>query len=220
MNVQRVVFSTGSHRRIQVTGLATLLLCLAFTGCSSPPSQPAAKPEVKGPELLTGRSAFQKCYITARGWARDAEPFRLESLPTTEGNGQDGKSAIWRASFASPATRAVKPYFWSGSATPDAPSRGVSPGPEDSYSPTNSSTQVFDFGFLKIDSDQAFSVAQKHGGEKITGADPAAILTYICDFDHNNNKLIWHVIYGPKRETAKLTVAVDATTGEFIRQEK
>jgi hypothetical protein len=63
-------------------------------------------------------------------------------------------------------------------------------------------------------------VAQKHGGEKLTREDASAIVTYICDFDHNNNKLVWHVIYGANRETAKLTVAVDASTGEFIRVEK
>ena len=184
------------------------------------PSTPTTKPAVKGPELLTGRSAFQKSFITARGWAHDATPFRLESIPTNEGNGQDGKWAIWRSSFASPSQRGVKPYFWSGSATPDAPSRGVSPGNEDNYSPSNASTQVFDIAFLKIDSEQAFAIAQKHGGEKITSKDPAAIVIYVCDFDHNTNQLVWHVIYGAKRETAKLTVALDASTGEFIREEK
>ncbi len=217
--VHQPILFAADRRWSKLTGAAALLLGLLLAGCSSPPSKPAA-PEVKAPDFLTGRSAFQKCFITARGWARDAEPYRLESLPTTEGNGQDGKSAIWRASFASPSTRGAKPYFWSGSATPDAPSRGVSFGPEDSYTPTNSSTQVFDVAFLKVDSDQALAVAQKHGGEKITAANPAAIVTYICDFDHINNKLIWHVIYGANRETAKLTVAVDASTAEFIRVEK
>jgi len=35
-----------------------------------------------------------------------------------------------------------------------------------------------------------------------------------------NNNLVWHVIYGNSRADAKLKVAVDATTGEFIRIEK
>jgi len=218
MKHQPVFLPVADRRRFQLTAIACLLLVLS--ACSPPPSQQATKPEVKPPELLTGRSAFQKCFITARGWAHDAQPFQIASVPTTEGTGQDGKSAIWRASFASPATRGTKPYFWSGSATPDAPARGVSFGPEDSYNPTNSSTQVFDVSFLHIDSDQALAVAQKHGGDKITGKDPAAIVTYICDFDHINSKLIWHVIYGAKQETAKLTVAVDASTGEFLRLEK
>ena len=220
MNLHRISSATGHRSGFKLTGIAVVLLSLLLAGCSSEAPKPAAKPEPKGPELLTGRSAFQKSFITARGWAPDAHPFRLESLPTNEGNGQDGKAALWRSSFASPLQHGVRPYFWSGSATPDAPPRGVSPGNEDSYSPSNATTQVFDMQFLKIDSDQAFAVAQKHGGEKVTSKDSSATVIYICDFDHNTNQLVWHVIYGPKRETAKLTVAVDASTGEFIRVEK
>ena len=100
------------------------------------------------------------------------KPFRIESTPSPDGNGLDGKSAIWRASFASAIQHGVKPFFWSGSNAPDAPSRGVSPGNEDVYNPSNASTQIFDVAFLKVDSDQAFAEAQKHGGDKILEKDP------------------------------------------------
>jgi hypothetical protein len=43
---------------------------------------------------------------------------------------------------------------------------------------------------------------------------------YVCDWNHNTNELVWHVIYGASRDAAKLTVAINATTGEFIRVEK
>src|SRR5439155_18283890 len=41
-----------------------------MSACSSEPEKPAepAKPDVKGPELITARSAFQKLYVAARGW--------------------------------------------------------------------------------------------------------------------------------------------------------
>jgi hypothetical protein len=190
--------------------------------CSSEPSKPAetAKPEVKGPELITARSAFQKLYVAARGWNQDAKPYRIEAVSTTDGNGQDGKWAIWRGSFASAAHRSAKTYTWSGSAADGAPERGVNPGTEDNYSPTNSSTQVFDVAFLKVDSDQAFATAQKHGGDKVLEKAKDTPVIYICDWNHNTNELIWHVIYGASREGAKLTVSVNASTGEFIRVEK
>jgi len=198
------------------------IMLLALVGCSSEPSKPAEAPkiEIRTAELLTGRAAFQKVYIAARGWARDAQPYRIESIPTTDGNGHDGRWALWRASFASPSQRAVKAYTWSGSTAPDAPSRGVNPGSEDNYSPTNSSTQIFDIAFLKIDSDQAFATGQKHGGDKVLDKSPETVVTYICDWNHNTNELIWHVIYGTGRDASKLTVAVNASTGEFIRVEK
>jgi len=200
--------------------LAVTLLGL-LTACTSEPSKPAeTKPEVKGPELITARSAFQKLYVAARGWNQDAKPYRLESTVTSDGNGHDGKAAIWRASFGSETKRSEKSYTWSGSGAEGAPERGVNPGIEDSYSPSNASTAVFDMAFLKIDSDQALATALKHGGDKILEKEPNTPIVYVCDWNHNTNELIWHVIFGTSRDQAKLTVAVNASTGEFMRVEK
>jgi hypothetical protein len=202
-------------------GLVLIAILVFFPACESNPSAtPQTKPEAKPTELLTGRSAFQKVFIAARNYAADAKPFRIESILTTDANGHDGKAAVWRASFASALQHGVKPFIWSGSTAQDAPSRGVSPGNEDTYNPNNSSTQVFDVGFLKVDSDQAFAEAQKHGGDKVLEKDPATPVFYVCDWNHNTNELVWHVIYGESREAARLTVAVNASTGEFIRVEK
>jgi hypothetical protein len=175
---------------------------------------------VKAPELITGRSAFQRTYVAARGWNVDAKPYRLESTPTNEGNGHDGKWAVWRGSFASATARSAKSYTWSGSNADGAPPRGLNPSTEDTYSPTNSSTQVFDINFLKVDTDKAFEEAQKHGGDKILEKEPDTPVIYVCDWNHNTNQLIWHVIYGSTRDGAKLTVSIDASTGGFIRVEK
>jgi hypothetical protein len=200
--------------------MATLSLAL-MSACSSEPLKPAesAKPQPKTPELVTGRTAFQRLYISARGWARDAQPYRLESMATADSKGKDGKSAVWRGSFASALQHAVKAYTWSGEDATDAPSRGMNPGTQDNYSPSNSSTQVFDTQFLKIDSDKALETAQKHGGDKILSKDPDTPIVYVCDWSRATSELIWHVIYGD-RENPKLRVAVNATSGEFMRVEK
>lgn len=198
------------------------LLLLVAAGCTSGPTQPAQTeaPKPKAPEFETGRAAFQKTYIAARGWARDVQPFRLESQITADSKGKDGKSDVWRATFASPSGRSAKPYIWSGTDASDAPSRGVSPGNEDSYSPTNSSTQVFDIAFLKVDSDQAFETAQKHGGDKVLEKAPDTPILYVLDWNHVTNQLVWHVIYGTSADDAKLRVDINAANGDFIRIEK
>jgi hypothetical protein len=195
---------------------------ILMAGCTSeqPKPKPAEKPQPKPPEFLTGRAAFQKLYIAAHGWARDAQPYRIESMITADSKGKDGKSAVWRAAFASALQRGVKPYVWSGEEVPDAPPRGISPGAEDNYSPSNSSTQVFDPAFLKVDSDKAFEVSQKHGGDKILAKNPDTPILYVCDWSRATNELIWHVIYGESRENSKLRVAVNASNGDFIRVEK
>jgi len=202
--------------------LLAIVALVLMAGCSSEPSQPARteKPQPKTPEFVTGRTGFQRLYIAARGWARDAQPYRLESMVTSDSKGKDGKSAVWRASFASALQHGVKPYVWSGEDAPDVPSRGINPGTEDNYSPGNSSTQVFDVAFLKVDSDKALQEAQKHGGEKLLGKDPETPILYVLDWSNATHELIWHVIYGANRDQAKLKVAVNASSGEFIRVEK
>lgn len=202
--------------------LVAMLALMMLAGCSSEAPNPAQteKPQPKPPEYLTGRAAFQKLYIAARGWARDAQPYRIESVATADSKGKEGKAAVWRAFFASPMQHGVKPYVWSGEDSSDAPSRGISPGSEDNYNPTNSSTHVFDVAFLKNDSDKALEVAQKHGGEKLLAKSPDTQILYMVDWSQPTGELIWHVIYGANQYEAALKVAVNANTGEFIRVEK
>jgi hypothetical protein len=214
--------------------LAVTGALLVMASCTSQPTPTAqiSKPQPKSPDWVTGRVAFQRMYIAARSWASDAQPFRLQSEITTDCKGRDGKSDLWRAWFASPSRRSAKPFVWSGTDLPDAPPRGVNPGSEDNYSPNNTSTQVFDAAFLKVDSGagssapgkeqsvDAFDVAQKHGGSTALDKAPDMPVFYVLDWSHANNELIWHVIYGTSQDEAKLKVDVNATTGEFIRVEK
>jgi uncharacterized protein YceK len=211
-------------RKIVIPCLA--LLCL-LAGCSSGnktdssnESRPSAKPAAKQAEYETGRVAFQKLYLSARLWAADVKPFRLQSQFTVDAPTREGKSGLWRASFASPAKRMMKLFVWSGLVGPDAPEAGLSFSAEDTWNPSNTSTQVFDIGFLKVESDTAYSVAQKHGGEKLTQKDPKQPVFFVLAWDTSKNQLLWHVVYGSSQDEAKLRIAVDATNGEFVRVEK
>ncbi len=197
------------------------IVALCQVGCSSKPEQSqSAKPAPKPAEYETGRVAFQKLYLSARGWAGDATPFRLQSQYSPDAPLSEGKAGLWRASFASPGRRMMKMFIWSGLVGPDAPERGVSFTTEDSWNPTNTSTHPFSFEFLKVDSDKAYDVAEKNGGSKLTKKDPKQPVFFVLDWDNAKNMLIWHVIYGTTQDDAKLRVAVNASTGEFDRVEK
>jgi hypothetical protein len=191
--------------------LFVAILAAAMAACSSEPAKQTASEtsQPKAPEQVTGSSAFYKCYIAARGWAPDAQPFRVESA---ESKGRDGKAGEWRAGFASVAQHTTKSYTWSNG--------DISHGVDDTYNPSNSSTLVFNIQFLKIDTDKAFAVAQQHGGDKLLEKSPNTPVLYILDWNRQTNQLLWHVIYGTDRETAALRVAVNASTGDFSRVEK
>lgn len=210
--------------------IKNVVLCIALTllvSCSSEkkagtetPAQPAAKPAAKEAQYDTGRTAFQRMYLAARGWAPDVRPFRLQSQFTPDAPTAEGKAGQWRASFASPSRRMMKLFVWSGLVGPDAPEQGISFSAEDSWSGSNSSTQPFDIGFLKVDSDKAYEVAQKNGGEKLTKKDPKQAVTFSLSWDSTKNQLVWHVLYGDNPNEAKLRIAVDGSSGEFLRVEK
>src|ERR1700693_2487319 len=194
---------------------AGLILLLTWTAaCSSERAKPPASetPQPRAQEAITGSSAFFKCYISARIWAPDAQPFRVESYANADSKGRDGKAGEWRAGFAAPSKHSTKSFTWSNS--------DISHGVDDTYSPTNSSTQIFNVQFLKTDTDRALAVAQQHGGEKLLQREPDTPILYVLDWNRQENELIWHVIYGANRDTAKLRVAVNASTGEFSRVEK
>lgn len=207
--------------------LVVLLLVALLAGCSSEPKKaeegakpPVAKPEAKAPEFQTGRTAFYEMYRAARTWAPDAKPFRVQSSPTKEAPGTDGKAEVWHAWFASPSKREVKPYTWSGGTGENLPERGVSFGAVDTFNPTNTSTQPFDPNFLKSDTDQAYKAAQEKGGEALLKKAPGTPIIYTLDWDAQSNELIWHVSYGESPIEYKLKIAVNASTGGYLKKEK
>jgi hypothetical protein len=147
-------------------------------------------------------------------------PVRLESMPATDSDGHGGKAAVWRCTFASPSRQSIKPYTWSDSSAMKDLDRGLTPGIEDSWNPSNPSTHTFDRSYLNIDSDAAWNLAQEHGGDKLLKANPRLPVKYALDWDPFHNNLVWHVIYATSAESAELRVAVDANDGKFLRVEK
>jgi hypothetical protein len=200
---------------------AMLALAVVCLGCDSEPKKAPASKEDQPPaaaQFETGRFALQRMVGPARGWAPDAQLVRLESTNLKDSNGHDGKANFWHSLFASTSRQKSEPFTWSGIATEDSP-RGVNHGVEDTYNPANRSSRSFDLNFLKVDTDKAFDVAQQHGGKKIMEKDPKVSVGYVLDWDTQSNQLRWHVIYGGSESTGKLTVLVDASSGQFLRKE-
>lgn len=182
-------------------------------GCDDTKPAPPAQPKTS--QFETGRFALQKMIPAARSWSPDANPIQLTSSTNSESIGHDGKSGFWRAVFASPARGKSEPFSWSGLVDPDVP-RGVNHGVEDTYSAANRSMMTWDLNYLKVDTDQAFETAQQHGGKTLLEKESKLPVTYLLDFDAMSHQLRWHVIYGTP---AKLTVFVDASSGNFLRKE-
>ena len=205
----------------------TLLAMVLLAGCSSNPpasqenpgDKTAPKPGADANKAETGRVAFQKMYVAARGWAREAMPVGLESTPTKDFPGKDGKAGVWRGTFGSASRQAMKPFVWSGINAEDAPTPGINPGSEDSFNANNTSTRPFDFNYLKIDSDKAYEIALAHGGKEFLGKNKDAAIRYTLRFDGRSSQLRWIVnMESTSAKARPLTVILDASSGEFLRK--
>jgi hypothetical protein len=203
-------------KRFQLILIPFTALLLLLSGCDSAPKEPV-KPVPS--TLETGRFALQKILGSARLWAPDAQPVRMDSEVMKGSNGHGGKSGFWRATFVSPQGLKSQPFSWSGMSGPDAPPRGVDHGASDVFNPANHSTQPFDLNYLRVDSDKAFEVAQTHGGKELLEKAPETEIKYLLDWDAHATELKWHVIYGGNEGLAKLSVVVDASTGLFVHKD-
>jgi len=195
---------------------------LALAGCSSstPPaeeSKPAAPPEKKVPVPYTAQECFSRLVAQAHLWTPDAMPAHVESDLNTESNGQDGKSTIWRGIFASATRRSVRTFTCSGSRIPDAAVFGVSAEMETGYDPR---VVPFDSFLLKTNSDQAFKMAQEHGGDALMKKDPQQPVVYVLEMSRGQTMPYWYVIYGRSLKENQGIGVINATTGAFVRATK
>jgi len=206
--------------------LSVINVALLTAGCNSTQNNPngstaekpasGAPPQSKEPVLYTGQEAFNRMMGLAMKWSRDAQPARLESVPTTETTGQDGKSAIWRGYFASPSRRSTKTIVCSGSRRPDAPPFGVSAeGSEGAYN-TDAANLAFLPLLVKTDTDKAFEITRQHGGEAILKKNAQQPVTYLLLKDRKQNVPVWYVIYGSGEQDRKGISVINATTGAFV----
>src|SRR5258708_10559998 len=101
--------------------LSLISVAILTTGCSSTPNNPtenaaekpalAAPTQSKEPVLYTGQEAFNRMMGLALRWSRDAQPARLESVPTSETTGTKEKQTSGGDSLRSPSTPSPKTTF-------------------------------------------------------------------------------------------------------------
>lgn len=216
MNFYRFVFTFG------VISIAILTAGCSSTENKSTSETPAVTtpPPKKDPQLYTGQQAFNQMMGLALKWSPDAQPARVESVVTTETTGQDGKSTIWRGYFASPSRRATKTIVCSGSRQADAPPFGVSTEGTDGAYDAAAANLAFLPLLLKTDTDQAFTIAQQHGGEALVKKNAQQPVTYLLLKDGRQNVPVWYVIYGTSEKDRKGIGVINATTGAFVRASK
>ncbi|MDT8068997.1 MAG: hypothetical protein ROO76_12610 [Terriglobia bacterium] len=214
--------------RVRQAVAFAFLLCIAVLLISCQGSKPApvaseqpkAEPvEVKQPAPYTAKACLTRMADMAARWQMDAVPVRLESQVNDETTGSDGKSTIWKGTFASASGRAWKTFTCSGSRLKDAPPFGVTGDREMPLSP-NDVIHGFSPLYVQVDSDKAFSIAQEHGGASLFKKDPKQSVYYFLALDTNGKTIAWYVSYGTSLKETQGIGIIDASTGKYLRAAK
>jgi len=180
---------------------------LLSVGCSGKSTQLLGKESV---DWITGREALQSIMQSAKQWSRDAEVIRLYSGICKKAP-REGACDEWRSVVVSPSRKQTTGFDWlRGSVTQSEVTN---------YEPMDRQLPV-EVTRIKADSDTAFRVAKEHGGKPLLERNPEIEIRYAMMLDKKVGQLIWLVFYdikGTDFSGAKLHVAINAETSEFIQ---
>src|SRR5690349_20687987 len=150
---------------LRIAAMAALMAMWA--ACTSTSPKEAAKAPEKPPEPVTGRHAFQNMYLSARGWAADAQPLQLRSIHLQELKSEPGKAGAWQAAFVSVQTARARSYTFSAVEAAGNLHQGVFAGPAEGWSGSSGQARPFLIAAIKIDSDQAYTTAATHSADYV-----------------------------------------------------
>ncbi len=197
-------------------GLAWVL-ALGLAGCSNT-TERKAPPAVDPP--VTGRQAFQEMYLSARGWANDAQPLRMQSYNVKQVKAEMGQAGVWRARFVSAARKQARTYTWSALEAEDNElHKGVSASPAEAWSGPGGAERPFLVAALRVDTDKALETAMK----KTETADylkknPGQPVMFLLEATDRFPDPTWRVVWGDSVATSGYSVFVDASTGQFLQR--
>jgi len=203
----------------RMVSMKTLLLCsaaallLSLAGCSSEPTAPQKKAEVKPPEPVTGRYALQQMYIAGRGWAPDIQPIKVISILLPEVKAEPGKAAAWQALFVSASLNKARGYTYSVVEGEGNLHQGVFPGPDQSV--PMGAEKPFPMAAIKIDSDAAYQTALTKGAE-YDKKNPGKPIVFLLEANKQFPDPSWRVIWGESAGTSNFSIFVDSSTGGYL----
>ncbi|MBV9404594.1 MAG: hypothetical protein JO211_04570 [Acidobacteriaceae bacterium] len=200
---------------------AVVLAMLMLAGCSQPP-KPAAETdttdtsakEASGPpQPVSGKTAYWEIYKSARTWATDIQPLRIESkdIPGVKNDG--GKAAMWAVTFGSPSQHAMRTYTYAIVAHAPDIYKGVTIGRSLDWNGPTRDAMPFKVSEA-VDSDAAYQAASKDADAWLKKhPDKEASLT--LGNAYRFPAPVWFVLWGDKK--LGYAAFVNAENGNVVK---
>jgi len=201
---------------------AVVLGILMLAACSQSP-KPASTAETAEtstanepsgpPQPISGKTAFWEMYKSARNWATDLEPLRLESKEIPGIRNDGGKAAMWVATFGSPARHEIRTYTYAITAHAPDIYKGVTIGRVLPWSGPTRDAMPFKASEA-VDSDAAYTAAWKDAAawaKTHPGKDASLTLGNAFRFPAP----VWYILWGNNK--SGYAAFVNANTGTVIK---
>ena len=193
---------------------------LALTGCSGP-TAPAEKSADKAetaaapPVPVSAKTAFWEMYKPAHAWAADLLPLTIEAKTVSGIKNEDGKAAMWVATFGSPSLKQFTTFTYSVAANPPDVRKGVTAATALPWAGPTPETLPFVSSDFAVDSDAAYKTAvaqaeawlQKHPGKELTELKMGAANRFPGP--------VWYFLWGDKKDG--FFAFVSASTGKALK---
>jgi hypothetical protein len=196
---------------------------IALSACApSPKTAATAETEAKTapaapPEPVPAKTAFWPMYTSARTWTTDFVILKVESKDVPGFKNENGKAAMWEATFASPSRQEYRTYTYAVAAVPPDIYKGVVVGGPEPWNGTYTrSAMPIQISEFSVDSDAAYQAA---------AADAAAWLKKnpdkkLSELELSNSARFqvptWYMMWGDKK--LGYAAFVNATTGKVVKQ--
>ena len=195
--------------------VSCLPILLFLAGCSQETKPTVQKEPEKPAEPVTARYALQQMYITARGWAPDAQVLQMSSLDLKAVKSVEGKAGAWACTFVTQSRRRTRPFTYSVVAVPGSDlQKGPAGGAEEIWVPGQ--TRPFFIQDVKTDAVAAYATAMKKGAE-YAKKHPELPVKFLLEWTRLLRHPAWRVIWGESVALSNFSVYFDATTGEFVK---
>ena len=200
--------------------LRIALVCLSMAiliACSEAPKSGIEKNKesTSPPSPVTGRFAFQRMLMQAKGWAADAQPLSLTAIFLKQVPVEPGKCGAWQATFVSPQKGKSRTYTLSVVDTGGI-REGVLAGREESWSGPRGQEQPFNPQALHVDSNEAYAAASKVSADFIK-KNPHLPVLFLLEQTPRFPNLTWRVFWGETIGSSHYSVFVDASSGLYLQ---
>jgi len=201
-------------------------LTLAFTSaclmilasCSEAPPKAEEKPaEAKPPEPVSGLSALDQMYRSARGvLGGDVEPVQLKSIHLADVKAEPGKAGAWQCQFASASAGKSRMYSFSVIESEGNLHKGVFSLQDEAWSPARG-PKSFPIAVAKKDSTTAYQTALTKAAD-YDKKNPGKTISFLLERnDKAKSGVAWRVIWGESAGTSSFSILVDADSGDYVQ---